>query len=32
MSDGESRVMVLLNILSKNVRLAIAPASIRKAN
>jgi transcriptional antiterminator RfaH len=32
MSDGESRVMVLLNILSKSVRLAIAPASIRKAN
>ena len=32
MSDGESRVMVLLNILSKSVKLAIAPASIRKAN
>ena len=32
MSDGESRVMVLLNILSKNVKLAIAPKSIRKTN
>jgi transcriptional antiterminator RfaH len=32
MSDGESRVMVLLNILSKSVKLAIAPTSIRKAN
>lgn len=32
MSDGESRVMVLLNILSKNVNLALAPKSIRKAN
>ena len=32
MSDGESRVMVLLNILSKSVKLALAPASIRKAN
>ena len=32
MSDGESRVMVLLNILSKSVKLAIAPSSIRKAN
>jgi transcriptional antiterminator RfaH len=32
MSDGESRVMVLLNILSKNVKLALAPSSIRKAN
>ena len=31
MSDGESRVMVLLNILSKGVKLALAPASIRKA-
>ena len=32
MSDGESRVMVLLNILSKTVKLALAPKSIRKAN
>ena len=32
MSDGESRVMVLLNILSKSVKLAVAPTSIRKAN
>ena len=32
MSDGESRVMVLLNILSKSVKLAIAPNSFRKAN
>ena len=32
MSDGESRVMVLLNILSKSVKMTLAPASIRKAN
>ena len=32
MSDGESRVMVLLSILSKSVKLAIAPTSIRKVN
>ena len=32
MSDGESRVMVLLNILSKSVKLAIVPTSIRKVN
>ena len=32
MSDGESCVMVLLNIFSKSVKLALAPASIRKAN
>ena len=31
-SDGESRVMVLLNILSKSVKLAIVPTSIRKVN
>jgi transcriptional antiterminator RfaH len=30
MQDGESRVMVLLNILSKPVQLAIAPTSLRK--
>ena len=30
MHDGESRVMVLLNILSKPVQLSIAPASLRK--
>ena len=32
MHDGESRVMVLLNILSKPVQLAIAPTSLRKMN
>ena len=32
MSDGESRVMVLLSILSKNVKLALAPGSIRRVN
>jgi transcriptional antiterminator RfaH len=31
MSDGESRVMVLLNILSKNVKMSLAPNSIHKA-
>ena len=30
MQDGEGRVMVLLNILSKPVQLAIAPSSLRK--
>ena len=30
MTDGEGRVMVLLNILSKDVKMAVAPASIRK--
>ena len=30
MSDGESRVMVLLNIFSKTVKMAVSPASIRK--
>jgi transcriptional antiterminator RfaH len=32
MSDGESRVMVLLTILSKSVQLTIAPTDIRKAS
>jgi transcriptional antiterminator RfaH len=32
MSDGESRVMLLLSILSKNVKLTLALTSIRKAN
>lgn len=32
MADGESRVMVLLNILSKQVKLAVPPTSIRKVN
>jgi transcriptional antiterminator RfaH len=32
MSDGESRVMVLLNMLSKNVKMSLAPTSIRQAN
>ncbi len=30
MADGERRVMVLLNILSKDVKLSVAPTSIRK--
>jgi transcriptional antiterminator RfaH len=30
MADGEGRVMVLLNILSKDVKLSVAPTSIRK--
>lgn len=30
MADGEGRVMVLLNILSKTVKMAVSPASIRK--
>ena len=30
MADGEGRVMVLLNILSKQVKMAVTPASIRK--
>ena len=29
-ADGEGRVMVLLNILSKQVKMSVAPASIRK--
>jgi transcriptional antiterminator RfaH len=32
MADAEGRVMVLLNILSKQVKMAVPPASIRKAN
>lgn len=31
MSDGESRVMVLIELLSKPVRLGLAPAGLRKA-
>ena len=30
MADGEGRVMVLLNILSKDVKMVVAPTSIRK--
>jgi transcriptional antiterminator RfaH len=30
MADGEGRVMVLLNILSKDVKMVVAPSSIRK--
>jgi transcriptional antiterminator RfaH len=32
MADGQERVMVLLNILSKQVKMAISPSSIRKFN
>lgn len=32
MADGDSRVVVLLNILSKQVRMTLPPASIRKIN
>jgi len=32
MADGESRVIVLLNILSKQVRMTVPPSSIRKIN
>jgi transcriptional antiterminator RfaH len=32
MTDGEGRVMVLINILSKPVQLSIEPAGIRKQN
>lgn len=32
MADGEGRVMVMLNILSKQVKMAVPPSSIRKAN
>ena len=32
MADAEGRVMVLLNILSKQVKLSVPPASIRKVN
>ena len=31
MADGEGRVMVLLNILSKQVKMRVSPTSIRKA-
>ena len=31
MADGEGRVMVLLNILSKDVPMVVAPTSLRKA-
>jgi transcriptional antiterminator RfaH len=30
MTDGEKRVMVLINILSKSVKLRIEPDSLRK--
>ena len=30
MADAEGRVMVLLNILSKHVKMSVSPASIRK--
>ncbi len=32
LADSESRVIVLLNILSKQVKMAVPPASIRKLN
>jgi len=32
MADGEGRVMVLLNIMSKAVKMAVSPASIRKVH
>ena len=32
MSDGETRVMVLLSILSKTVKMSLAPTGIRKAH
>ncbi len=32
MADADGRVMVLLNILSKNVQLAVLPSSLRKIN
>jgi transcriptional antiterminator RfaH len=32
MKDGEGRVMVLLNILSKPVKMSVAPTSLRKVN
>ena len=32
MADAEGRVMVLLNILSKQVKMTVMPASIRKVN
>jgi transcriptional antiterminator RfaH len=30
MADGQGRVMVLLNLLSKDVRMLVAPSGIRK--
>lgn len=30
MADGEGRVMLLLNILSKQVKMTVSPASVRK--
>ena len=32
MADAEGRVMVLLNILSKQVKMSVPPASIRKVS
>lgn len=32
MADGEGRVMVLLNILSKDVKMTVSPANIRKVS
>jgi hypothetical protein len=32
MADGESRVMVLIEILSKPVAMLVAPAGLRKAS
>jgi len=32
MADGEGRVMLLLDILSKPVKMTVSPASIRKVN
>lgn len=32
MADAEGRVMVLLNILSKQLKMSVSPASIRKVN
>jgi transcriptional antiterminator RfaH len=32
LTDGEGRVMVLLNILSKQVKMSVSPTSIRKVN
>ncbi len=32
MADAEGRVMVLLNILSKQIKMAVPPANIRKVN
>jgi transcriptional antiterminator RfaH len=32
MADAEGRVMVLLNILSKQLKMSVPPANIRKVN